>query len=152
MFHITLITLGKIKQEFFAMAEEEYLKRLKPYAKLEIIELRPESFGPSDKERAKQIEGEKIEKTLEKINSQNVFLLSENGKEYDSLQFSKFLEKNEEVVLVIGGALGFSDGLKNKYQKISLSQMTMPHELARVVLLEQIYRAITIAKGKEYHY
>jgi len=152
MFNLKIIAIDKIKKAFFEQAVQEYIKRLRPYAKLEIIELKPESFSQSSKERAKQIEGEKIEKTLEKINSQNVFLLSENGKEYDSLQFSKFLEKNEEVVLVVGGALGFSDEFKNKYQKISLSQMTMPHELARVVLLEQIYRAVTIAKGKEYHY
>jgi 23S rRNA (pseudouridine1915-N3)-methyltransferase len=152
MIFLRLIVLGKIKQEFFALAAEEYQKRLKPYAKLEIIELKPESFSQSSKNQAKQIEGTRIKTALEKVNCQNIFLLDENGKEYDSFEFSKFLEKNEELVLIIAGALGFSDELKNNYPKISLSRMTMPHELARVVLLEQIYRAVTIVKGKEYHY
>jgi 23S rRNA (pseudouridine1915-N3)-methyltransferase len=152
MLNLKIITIGKIKQKFFAMAVDEYLKRLKPYSKLEITELKSESFSVSNKDKAKQIEGKRIEAILEKCGCQNIFLLSEDGKEYDSLEFFKFLEKNEEAIFVIGGALGFTDELKNKYQKISLSQMTMPHELARVVLLEQIYRAVAIAKGKEYHY
>jgi len=157
MLKITILAVGKIKNENFKKAFEEYLKRLSPYASLKVDELDPEPFyDNSDKEKIKEKEGKKIAKYLEKFKQSKIFILDEKGKEFNSTNFSEFLFKNEldEIVFVIAGTLGFSEeifGYKNVI-KISLSQMTFPHELARVILAEQIYRAIAINKNKSYHY
>lgn len=79
--------------------------------------------------------------------------MSENGEELDSIQFSKKLFSfNEEIIFVIAGALGFDFDILGDYQKLSLSKMTFLHEMAKVILVEQIYRAVNIEKGKRYHY
>lgn len=152
MLKINIIAVGKIKDKSFLGLSEAYLKRLKPFASIKIEELKAESFSKNNKEKIKKIESEKIENILEKHSKENIFLLDEGGKEFASIQFSKFLDKHKEIIFVVAGSLGFSAELKNKYQKISLSQLTFPHEMARVVLLEQIYRASTILNNKEYHY
>jgi len=153
MLKINIVAVGKIKEKFWQTAIAEYVKRLRPYAKLEIVEVLAESFSSQNKRIAQTKENERLMKALEKYNKQNVYLLAETGKEFDSLQFAKFITKQSEIVLVIGGALGWAEEIKKQYpQTISLSQLTMPHEMARVVLLEQIYRAVSIINGKEYHY
>lgn len=150
---ITIVVVGKIKEKFWQTAIEEYAKRLKPYAVLNFVEIKAESFSNQNKKQAQIIENQRLIKVLEKYNNQNIYLLAEAGQEFDSLKFAKFIENKSELVLVIGGALGWAEEIKQKYpQSISLSQLTMPHEMARVVLLEQIYRAVSISKGKEYHY
>lgn len=150
---ITIVVVGKIKEKFWQTAIEEYAKRLKPYAVLNFVEIKAESFSNQNKKQAQIIENQSLIKVLEKYNNQNIYLLAESGQEFDSLKFAKFIENKSELVLVIGGALGWAEEIKQKYpQSISLSQLTMPHEMARVVLLEQIYRAVSISKGKEYHY
>lgn len=150
---ITIIAVGKIKEKFWQTAIEEYAKRLKPYAVLNFVEIKAESFSSQNKKQAQIIENKRLIKVLEKYNKQNIYFLTEAGQEFNSLKFAKFLENKSELVLVIGGALGWAEEIKEKYpQTISLSQLTMPHEMARVVLLEQIYRAVSIANGKEYHY
>lgn len=150
---ITIIAVGKIKEKFWQTAIEEYAKRLKPYTVLNFVEIKAESFSNQNKKQAQIIENQRLIKVLEKYNNQNIYLLAEAGQEFDSLKFAKFLESKSELILVIGGALGWAEEIKQKYpQSISLSQLTMPHEMARVVLLEQIYRAVSISKGKEYHY
>jgi len=151
---LIILAVGKIKKDYFHEAIREYLKRLGPYAKIDIEEIEAEPFKrESDKEKAKKIEGERILKFLEK-NEGNIILLDEKGKNFSSHEFAEFLEdKNERIIFVIGGALGFNKNiLENSYQKLSLSKMTFPHEIARMILLEQIYRATTITSGKEYHY
>ena len=154
MLDVKIIAVGKVKNKNFGAAIVEYLKRIKPYARIELVEVKPEAFGSQNKEVAKKTEGERLLKSLASEAAGMVYLLQEQGKEFNSEKFARFLEKqNSRVVLVIAGALGFSDEIKNKYpNSISLSQMTIPHELARVVLLEQLYRAATIIQGKEYHY
>ncbi len=152
MFNIKIITVGKIKDNNFLSLSEKYLKRIKPFASIKIEEVKADSFSKSNKEKIRQIEDKRIEKVLEKYNKENIFLLDENGKEFNSIGFAEFLDKQEEMIFVIAGSLGFSNELKKKYQKISLSQLTFPHEMARVVLLEQIYRATAIVNKKEYHY
>ncbi len=153
MFKITIISVGKIKDKNLANLKDEYLKRLKPYAVIREEEVRPESFNESTKEKAKIKEGERLLSFLEKHDKAEVFLLAEAGIELDSIEFSKKLAKiSTEIVFVIAGALGFSDEVFSKYNKISLSKMTFPHEMARVILLEQIYRATTIVNNKNYHY
>jgi 23S rRNA (pseudouridine1915-N3)-methyltransferase len=154
MLEIIIIAIGKIKNEFFAGAIEEYLMRLKPYASVKILELASESFSDSSREKAKKAEGEKIAAALEKYADADIWLLHERGKEFDSVNFARQLDgAGRKIVFAIAGALGFSEEvLQQKYRQLSLSKFTFPHELARLVLLEQIYRATTITKGKTYHY
>jgi len=153
MLEIIIITIGKIKNEFYSGAIAEYLLRLKPYASVKILELAPESFGESNHAQAKKAEGERILKNLEKFAGEEIFLMHERGRELDSIKFSEKLSNaNGKTIFVIAGALGFSEEVLEKYPQLSLSKMTFPHELARLLLLEQIYRAATIIKGKIYHY
>lgn len=153
MLKITIVAVGKIKEKFWQTAIEEYSKRLKPYAVLNFVEIKAESFSSQNKKQAQLNENKRLINALAKYNKQNVYLLAEAGRSFDSLQFAKFMAKQSEIILVIGGALGWAEEIQQKYQQtISLSQLTMPHEMARVVLLEQIYRAASIINNKEYHY
>ncbi len=153
MLDITLITVGKIKDENCKKIAENYFKRLKPFARLEIIETKTSAFSAGTKEKAKKEEAENLKEILDKRNGATVFLLAEEGVEFDSIAFAKSLEKiNGPIILIVAGALGWEKELRSKYPKISLSKLTMPHELARVVLLEQLYRAALILANKEYHY
>lgn len=156
MIKITLITLGSLKETYWKDAEKEYLKRLKLYTKIEHIELKEERFSDlHERETVRIIEAEKILKALP--NDCYLIVLDEHGKEMDSLAFSKLLFKTipqgTHIVFVIGGPLGFSEQIKKKAQFVlSFSQMTFPHQMMRTILLEQIYRAGTIAHNKQYHY
>jgi len=157
MLKITILALGKIKNNDFKNSFNEYLKRVSPYANVIVEELNPESFfDNSDKEKIKQKEGVRIKNYLDRFPTSKIFILDERGKEADSLAFSKLLFENEleNIIFVVGGTLGFSKEIlahKNTF-KVSLSKLTFPHELARVILAEQIYRAIAISKNKSYHY
>lgn len=133
---------------------DEYLKRIKPFAKVEIIEVSATPFRTDGEvERAKDKEGERITGVIQKQRG-DVFLLAEGGREFDSKEFAEFLAKhNEPVTFVIGGTAGFSSALKKTYKSLSLSRLTFPHELARAVLVEQLYRAVTMQqKRNKYHY
>lgn len=155
MLNVVILAVGKIKKEYFKEAAAEYKKRLGPYAKIVIEEVEAESFKrDSDKEKAKRTEGERLSKLLNKYSGSEVVVLDEKGKDFPSLIFVDFLKsRDRRIVFVIGGALGLDDKiLDGPYRKMSLSAMTLPHELARVVLMEQLYRAATILQGKEYHY
>lgn len=153
MLDITIIAVGKIKNKQLERVAEDYLKRIKPFARLEIIEVKPASFTESNKEQAKREEATRIEAIIARKNEGKVFLLAEEGIENSSLDFANKLEKiNGPIFLIIAGALGWSEELRKKYEKVSLSKLTMPHELARIVLMEQLYRSSLILIGKEYHY
>lgn len=156
MFNITILAIGKLKAKHFQAAEEVYAKRLKSYIKLEVVELEAESFGEDkgSKIKAKKKEGERILKFLKKRNNAEVIILDEKGKEFSSEKFAKFLDGiDRHIVFILGGSLGWDEEIKKQpFMRLSLSQMTYPHELARVILLEQIFRAIAILKNKEYHY
>lgn len=153
MLKITIVAVGKIKEKFWQIAIEEYSKRLKVHTVLNFVEIKAESFSSQNKKQAQLNENKRLINALAKYNKQNVYLLAETGRQFDSLQFAKFMAKQSEIILVIGGALGWAEEIQQKYQQtISLSQLTMPHEMARVVLLEQIYRAVSIINNKEYHY
>lgn len=154
MFAITILAVGKIKEKYFTEAINEYTKRLKPYANLKVVELVPVSFSNANREKAKMDEGKKIVNFLEKNRDKYVIILDEHGLDSTSHQFAKYLnELNKPVVFVIGGALGLSqEVLDCADYTMALSQFTFPHELARLVLVEQIYRAATIANNKTYHY
>lgn len=152
MLNITLITIGKIKDTHLNGVALEYIKRIKPYGRLTMTELKAEPFSTTTKDKAKKLEAERIEAVLERKSEAEVYLLSEHGALFNSPDFADKLNTTKELVLVIAGSLGFAKELESKYSKISLSPLTFPHELARVVLLEQIYRAATIINNKEYHY
>ena len=152
MLNVTIIAIGRVKEAYWREAILEYQKRLQPYARLKIEELKAEPFSDSTKEKAKKAESDNIELYLGKKKNAEIYLLSEHGELFDSPSFAKKMESNQEIVLIIAGTQGFSKDLSAKYPKISLSPLTFPHELARVVLLEQLYRAATIISNKDYHY
>lgn len=155
MLDITILAVGKIKEEYFKKACGEYIKRLSPYARISIEEIPYEPFRHNgEKNKVKQKEGERIRRILEKKGGCEIFILDEHGKEYTSEQFAKMIEKTSKpIVFVIGGSLGMSEEvLSLPHKKIALSSFTFPHELVRVVFFEQIYRATTIIHRKTYHY
>jgi len=153
MLDIVILTVGKIKESYYVEAASEYLKRLKPYARVLFEEIKPESFSESTHTSAKKIEGERIINILQRYRGAEILLLDESGQEFDSLEFSNKLNKVPgKIVFVIAGSLGWDKKIFDGYKRFSLSKFTFPHELARVVLLEQIYRAATIIAGKIYHY
>lgn len=152
MIDITLVAIGKIKDKAYSSLVTEYFKRIKPFARLKIVELEAIPFSEKLRDKAKDFEGEKIENYLNKQKEAIVYLLAERGKSLSSVELANWLEKKSPLVLILGGALGFSDSLYKKYPSLSLSPLTFPHELARVILVEQIYRAATILQNKNYHY
>lgn len=155
MWNITIVAVGRIKEAYFQEATSEYAKRLTPFTKLSFHELKAEPFhGEGDKLKAKKAEGEHMLAFLEKRSDSEVFILSENGKRFSSPTFARHLEGIQRpIIFVIGCALGIHENVINKYKNvISLSDMTFPHEMARIILVEQIYRAMTIVKNKDYHY
>lgn len=159
MLHIHLITLGKLKETYWREAEAEYLKRLKPYAKLIIHELREESFSDKDKPAViKEREAKKIATEIEKIRDSHIIVLDEDGKQFSSVELTKHintttLQQHNTVTFIIGGPLGLQDSIRKRANLVlSLSKFTFTHQMARIFLLEQIYRAMMIARGRSYHY
>jgi 23S rRNA (pseudouridine1915-N3)-methyltransferase len=150
---ITILSIGGVKEKYYQTAIAEYSKRLSKDVRLEFIELPAKSFSEKDSLIAKKQDSQRVLEFLNKNKNSQVFLLSENGEELDSIQFSKkIFSFNEEIIFVIAGALGFDFDVLKDYKKLSLSKMTFLHEMAKVVLVEQIYRAVNIEKGKRYHY
>ena len=156
---ITCITVGKVKEKFYQQAIAEFQKRLSKYIKLEIIETAdekmPDKAGEKLERQIKDTEGERILKHIRE--KDYVIALAIEGKMMDSLEFSRKLEDlgingTGRLVFVIGGSLGLSESvLKRSDEKLSFSRMTFPHQLMRVILLEQIYRGFRIMHGEPYH-
>lgn len=155
MFHITIVAIGAIRSKCYTSLGSDYLKRLAPYAKIKIVELQMKPFkAGGQKVMAKTKEGERIMRFIKKQKGE-IFVLDENGKEYSSELFAKTLNSiNNHIIFVIGGALGLGDEVINypSARRISFSKMTFTHEMVRVILLEQIYRAGTILRDRAYHY
>ena len=155
---ITIACVGKIKEKYFTDAINEYAKRLSRYVTLDIAEVpdekAPENMSPAQMEQVKEIEGERLNKV---IKDGYVVALAINGKKMTSEGFADFISDTmvkgaSHITFVIGGSLGLSDKiLKRADFKLSFSDMTFPHQLMRVVLLEQIYRANRIMKNEHYH-
>ena len=156
---ITIVCVGKIKEKYFTMAIDEYSKRLSRYCKLNIIEVpdekTPDQASEAEELQIKKKEGERI---LSNIKDQAyVIALAIQGKMLDSVELAKKIESlgtygDSQIVFVIGGSLGLSDEvLARANMKLSFSPMTFPHQLMRVVLLEQVYRAYRINCGEPYH-
>lgn len=156
MFLVHIIAIGKQRDKGLLMLQEEYLKRLGPFIKVELQEF-PETPFSSTNDRAKIIDDEakKIVKHIKKDGL--LFVMHEAGTQFTSVKFSNFLEKHtqkgERITFVIGGPLGLAQSILDIADvQISLSPMTFTHQMARVILLEQLYRAATISSGKKYHY
>ena len=148
---ITIITIGKIKEKYIKDGIEDYLKRLSKYTKVELIELEDESF---DKTKTLKIEAEKI---LKKINSKSYIITLEiEGKELTSVELSNLIDNTlnnySDITFIIGGSYGLHDSIKNiSNYKLSFSKMTFPHQLFRLLFLEQLYRSFKILNNEQYH-
>lgn len=154
---IKLIVVGKTEKSYLKEGIAEYAKRLKHYFPFELVET-PE-LKNAKKLRTSQIkhaEGEVLLKLFAK--SDHVALLDENGKQFKSTEFAAYFQKKanagmKQLVIVVGGAYGFSDEVYARAnEKLSLSKMTFSHQMVRLFAIEQIYRAMTILKGEPYHH
>ena len=148
---IKIICIGKIKEQYLKDAINEYLKRISKYTKLEIIELPDYNY---DIKKTIEIECDNILKNI-KETDYNI-LLDIEGNSYNSIEFAKNLDKirniNSNINFIIGGSNGVNDNIKTIVnERISFSKLTFPHQLFRVILLEQIYRSFKILNNEEYH-
>lgn len=149
---INLVAIGKLKEDYYKAAADEYIKRLSPYCKLTVTEIPPAKLpeNPCPKEiDAALLKEEQL--ILPHIKGTAV-CLDIGGERVSSEAFSKEIANTAEITFIIGGSHGLSNGVKSAcFKRISFSDMTFPHRLFRVMLLEQIYRAKLIENGKSYH-
>ncbi len=156
---ITLICVGKIKEDFYRKAVSEFEKRLSRYCRLEIIEVQdektPDHAGPAEEEQIKEKEAARILKHLKE--DAYIFTLEIEGKQPDSVSFAKKINElgvqgKSHIQFIIGGSLGLHQSVSRMADEaVSFSHMTFPHQLMRVILLEQIYRSYRIIMGEPYH-
>ncbi|MEH7303849.1 23S rRNA (pseudouridine(1915)-N(3))-methyltransferase RlmH [Neobacillus drentensis] len=157
--NISIITVGKLKEKYLKQGIEEYLKRLTAYAKVDVIEVAdekaPEELSELEMVQVKQKEGERI---LAKISQDTyVIALAIQGKLGSSEDLAESLDKlatygKSKIAFVIGGSLGISEEvIKRSNEQLSFSRMTFPHQLMRLILVEQIYRAFRINRNEPYH-
>ncbi|MDR7239098.1 23S rRNA (pseudouridine(1915)-N(3))-methyltransferase RlmH [Neobacillus drentensis] len=157
--NISIVTVGKLKEKYLKQGIEEYLKRLTAYAKVEMIEVAdekaPEELSELEMVQVKQKEGERI---LAKISQDTyVIALAIQGKLGSSEELADSLDKlatygKSKIAFVIGGSLGLSEEvIKRSNEQLSFSRMTFPHQLMRLILVEQIYRAFRINRNEPYH-
>ncbi len=155
---ITIACVGRIKEKFFNDAVNEYLKRLSRFADVNIAETAdekaPENLSPAQAQAVKDREGERL---LKKIKDGYVIALAIDGRRMTSPGLSEFMSKKmtegvSHIVFVIGGSLGLGSAVLDRADmKLSFSDMTFPHQLMRVILLEQVYRSFKISAGEPYH-
>lgn len=156
---ITIIAVGKLKEKYLHMAVDEYSKRLSRYCKLEIIELADEKTSEkmsiAQEDNIKNKEGQRILKNIK--DDAYVIALAIEGKQYSSEEMAEKIQDlsllgKSHITFIIGGSIGLSkELLKRADEQLSFSKMTFPHQLMRVVLLEQLYRCFKIMKGEPYH-
>ena len=153
-----IVCVGRLREKYFAAAAEEYAKRISRFGRLEIIELpdlpEPVNASPADQRKVMEKEGESILARLKATD--HVIALCIDAPQAESEAFAAHMAETEmrgrRQVFVIGGSLGLSTAVVARAdEKLSLSRMTLPHQLARVVLLEQLYRACKINAGERYH-
>jgi 23S rRNA (pseudouridine1915-N3)-methyltransferase len=158
MARIRIISVGKLKETYLQEAQAEYVKRLKPYLNLELEEVTdlpsPDGASPAQEEQVRVRESAAIKNLLQP--REYLVVLDRQGKELSSLEFAAFLNEravaSDPVTFVIGGSLGLADEfIKSAQLNWSFSKLTFPHQLFRVMLLEQIYRASKINRGQPYH-
>ena len=156
---ITILAVGKLKEQFFSDAVKEYTKRLSRYCKLEMIEVMDERTAENasghEEDLIRQKEGERLKKYIKE--GAYVISLAIEGRQYSSEKFAEKihdlgLHGESHIIFVIGGSIGLApEILKSSDELLSFSKMTFPHQLMRVVLLEQVYRAYRIIHGEPYH-
>ncbi|MDU4938049.1 MAG: 23S rRNA (pseudouridine(1915)-N(3))-methyltransferase RlmH [Clostridium sp.] len=157
--NISIIAVGKLKEKYLKQAIDEYSKRLSRYCKLEVIELpdekTPDNASEKEEQQIKEKEGRLI---LSKIKDNSyVVAMDLKGKQITSEEFASFISNcgvtgNSNIVFIIGGSLGLSEGvIKRANYKLCFSKMTFPHQLFRVMLLEQVYRGFRIINNEPYH-
>lgn len=156
--NITIITVGKLKEKFFKDAVSEYLKRLSRFGKIEIIEIPDEKIPDNaSSKQANVIKNKEGEKILRHIKDNTYFITmciegSELSSEELAKKFSDLSMKSGHVTIAIGGSLGLSDEVKNASSlRLSFGKITLPHQLMRIVLLEQLYRTFKINANETYH-
>ena len=155
--NINIICVGKIKEKFYTAAMDEYLKRLSRFAKVTVTEVAdekiPDKASDKEMEAVKRKEGEKI---LAKLGNEYVIALCIEGKEMSSEEIAQKIADismtSGDIAFIIGGSLGLSDEVKSRAKlRLSFGRVTLPHQLMRVVLTEQIYRAFKINNNESYH-
>lgn len=156
---ITILAVGKIKEKYFENAVQEYKKRLGRYCRLEIIEVadekNPDNASAAEERIIRAKEGVRLEKYIK--SDAYVIALAINGKQVSSEGFADKINKlgikgTSHIIFIIGGSIGLDDSILNMAAcKLSFSEMTFPHQLMRVILLEQVYRAYRIINGEPYH-
>lgn len=159
MVSIKIIGVGKIKEKYFTAGIDEYVKRLSRYCKIEITEVNdqkiPEKASRNEEEMVRKKEGEQILAHVRE--GDYVIALCIEGKQLDSVELAQTVEKlgvtgKSSICFIIGGSLGLSDEVKKLAQlKLSFSRFTFPHQLMRLILVEQIYRAFKIQNNEIYH-
>ncbi len=154
---ITILAIGKNKDEYITLAENEYVKRLSRFCSLKIETVSTPKYKRNQSvEKIKECEGKAILTTLP--DQCYVIALDEGGKQHTSKDFAQHLNRilvsqNKPLYFLIGGPYGFSPEIKDRADELlSLSQLTFTHQMVRIILLEQLYRAFTILKNKKYHY
>jgi len=157
--HLSIVAVGKLKEKYLAQGIAEYEKRLRPYAKVEIVEVAdekaPETLSPAKEEQVRRREGERILARLKP--DAYVIAMAIDGEMWTSEQLAHKLSDlaaygRGSVAFVIGGSLGLSsEVLRRADEKLSFGRITYPHQLIRLVLVEQLYRAFKILRGEPYH-
>jgi 23S rRNA (pseudouridine1915-N3)-methyltransferase len=160
MFHITILAVGRLKERYLSEATAEYLKRLSAYARVNVVEVEEESFAENLSEqgmdKVKQKEGQRILSRLRP--GAYAIVLDPCGKTKTSVEMAEMLNKlaldgRGELAFIIGGSLGLSRAVLDRADlKLSFSKFTFPHQLMRVILLEQVYRWFKISRGEPYHH
>lgn len=156
---VAVLSVGKIKEKYLKLGIDEFSKRLTPYCKLQLIEVNdeqaPENLSDKEIEQVKHKEGERILQFIKA--EQYVIALAIDGVNWSSEQLAKELDRlaiygTSNIAFIIGGSNGLGENvLKRANQKLSFSKMTFPHQLMKLILLEQVYRAFRIMRGEPYH-
>lgn len=152
---VKIYSIGQCKEDFVRLAEQEYLKRIKAYAKIELLEI-------GNSKTSRRAKGEQVDKEsnilLSKIEAQDLLIvLDERGKQLSSIDFAKKLDEwvfqtSHPVCFAIGGACGWSDQVRARADYLlSLSKLTFTYQFSRMILIEQLYRGLSIIKGSPYH-
>lgn len=162
MINIKILCIGKIKEASLKELIDEYKKRISKYCKIEIIEFDDEklpfNLNPSEEDKIKNIESKKMIDKINKLGKSKIIALDLNGNQLDSIEFSKKISYTStyecsNIIFLIGGSLGMSKELISiADEKISFSKLTFPHQLIRLFLLEQIFRAFKIENNENYHH
>ncbi|WCK54494.1 23S rRNA (pseudouridine(1915)-N(3))-methyltransferase RlmH [Aneurinibacillus sp. Ricciae_BoGa-3] len=157
--HIRIVAVGKLKEKYLKMGIDEYTKRLSAYAKIEIMEVAdekaPENLSEADMLRVKEKEGERILAAIKP--DTHVIALAIEGEMWSSEKLAKKLDQwatygQSSIAFIIGGSLGLSDAVMQRANEyLSFSKMTFPHQLMRLILVEQVYRGYRINRGEPYH-